>query len=219
MKHYSLTVEKREVTGKKVKKLRKEGTLPINLFGKKIKSQSLKVATIEFSKIYDQAGTTGLIELTVKGTKESHPVLIHHVQVHPVTDTLLHADFHEVELKEKMFVEVPVHLEGESPAAAQHTGVLLQVMDRLEIEALPTEIPDEIIIDVSILKEINDEIKVGDIKVKGNYTIVSDRNALVVKINPLEKEEEPEPVAPAEGEAVESKEALSEEQKAEAPQE
>lgn len=202
MKKYSITAEKRSVTGKKVKNLRKQGILPVNLYGKKVKSQSLQVPVIEFSKLYKEAGNTGLIEVTVKGDSKPHSSLIENVQIHPILDTVLHADFHEVSLTEKLTVAVPITLTGTSPIAEKHQGVLLQLMDEIEIEALPTDIPEEIVIDISGLDEIGKEITTAAIKESKTFKLVNEEDEVIVRINPLEKEEEPAPApAPAEGEA------------------
>jgi len=202
MKKYSIAAEKRTVTGKQVKKLRKQGILPVNLYGKKVASQSLQVPVIEFTKLYTEAGNTGLVELTVKGDKDTHSSLIENVQIHPITDAVLHADFHEVSLTEKLTVAVPVKLIGESPIAEKHQGVLLQLIDEVEVEALPTDIPEEITIDISGLDEIGKEITTAAIKASKSYKLVNDEDEVIVRINPLEKEEAPAPAAPAEGEAV-----------------
>lgn len=193
MKQPKLKAEKREIIGKKVKSLRSQGILPTNLYGKKIKSQALQVVTEDFVKVFEETGSTGLVELSVKGATKTHPVLINNIHTHPVSSQILHADFQEVELKEKMTVEVPVKFEGESPAAAKNIGVLLQLVDKLEVEALPTNLPDEILVDISILAEIGQEVKVSDLKSGKSYEILADADQSVVKINPLQKEEEAEP--------------------------
>lgn len=213
MKRSKITAEKRSVLGKKVKKLRKQGALPVNLYGKKIKSQALQVKTDDFKKVYKEVGETGLVDLQVDKEKETHPVLIHNIQVHPVTGDFLHADLHEVELKEKMKAEIPLVITGKSPAVESKQGVLIQPLNKLEIEALPTDLPEQIEVDISGLKEVDQEIKIKDLKLSSGVSLASgvDENTLVAKIGPLEEEiAEPQPAAeePAEGEeaAVEGEE-------------
>ena len=86
---------------------------------------------------------TGVVELQLKGETKVRPVLIHNVQLHPVTDQPLHADFYQVSLKEKVTTEIPVELVGESPAVKEQAGVLTQPLSEVEVEALPTELPDK----------------------------------------------------------------------------
>lgn len=198
-----MTAEKRAVLGKKVKKLRRENLLPVNLYGKKVKSQALQVKIDDFQKIYQEAGETSLVDLQIGKEEKTHPVLIHNVQVHPVTDKFLHADFHQVALTEKMRAEIPLMVAGESPAVSSKKGVLIQPLNKLEIEALPTDLPEQIEVDISRLAEVDQEIKVKDLKLPAGVSLSSDEdaNVLVVKIGPLEEEiAEPKP---AEEEAVE----------------
>ncbi|MBI4136800.1 50S ribosomal protein L25 [Candidatus Roizmanbacteria bacterium] len=211
---HNLSAEKRTVLGKKVKQLRRTGSLPANIYGKTITSQSVQVGAKDFQSVYTQVGETGLVELTVSGEKKPHHVLIHQPQQHPVTGEYLHVDFHEVALTEKMRVQVPIELIGESPATEKAVGVLLQLMDEVEVEALPTDLPEKIDIDISNLKEVDDMIKVSDIKAQAGFTITEEPETVIVRVNPLEKEEAPAPApaaeaaegeeaAPAEGEAKE----------------
>jgi large subunit ribosomal protein L25 len=101
--------------------LRKQGILPSNLFGKKIKSQALQIALNEFEKVWKEVGESGLIDIEVG--EKVHPVLIHNVQIHPVSGMPLHADFHEVSLTEKTTAKVPIELIGESPAVKQNLRI------------------------------------------------------------------------------------------------
>jgi large subunit ribosomal protein L25 len=197
MDRLKLSADNRKVLGKKVKKLRKEGILPGNLFGKKIKSISLQLPTAEFEKIYKEAGETGLIDLKVG--EESHPVLIHNVHVNPVTGASLHVDFHIVSLTEKTTAQVPVEITGEAPAVTQGLGILIQPISEFEVEALPQDFPEHILVDISKLEAVDQSITVADLKLDSKITLKVDPTEIVVKIGPLEKEEEA-PVAPAEGE-------------------
>jgi len=183
MKKYSLLGSKRTVVGKKVKSLRREGTIPATIYGKKVKSISVSVGFDAFEKVYAQAGETGLIELSVD--RDIRPVLIHSVQVHPVTNAPLHVEFHQVDLKEKVHANVPVELVGECPAVAQKLGVLLTVLDEIEVEALPTDLPEKITVDVSKLAEVNAEFKVSDLILPAEITVLTDQGLTVAKVGPL----------------------------------
>ena len=108
MNKLSIKAEKRKLSGRKVKKLRREGILPANIYGKKTESQQVQVNLSEFLKLYEEAGETSIVELQVNGDKK--PVLIHNLQLDPVTDVPLHADFFAVNMKEKVTAQIPVEL-------------------------------------------------------------------------------------------------------------
>ncbi|HUD20029.1 MAG TPA: 50S ribosomal protein L25 [Patescibacteria group bacterium] len=183
MKKYTLTGEKRELVGKKVKHLRREGKLPATIYGKKIKSASISISTDAFHKVYEEAGETGLVQLSVGG--DTRPVLIHSVQVDPVSYVPLHVEFHQVDLKEKVHAKVSVELTGDSPAIAQKLGVLLSVLRDVEVEALPTDLPEKILVDISKLAEVNQELKVSDLSVASGVTVLTDGTLTIVKVGPL----------------------------------
>lgn len=196
MKKHTLAGNKREALGRKVKKLRSTGQVPASIFGKKIESTSVSVALDQFLRVYKEAGETGLVELTVSGSVR--PVLIHHVQKDPVTSAILNIEFHEVDLKVKVHANVPLVTIGESPAVTQKKGVVLTILDEIEVEALPMDLPEKIEVDVSALSEVNAEVKVGDLKIPTGVTVLSDASLTVVKIGSLvSKEAEAEAAAEA----------------------
>src|SRR3989304_2087680 len=102
----TLTAELRKIVGKKVKNMRKEGIVPANIFGKDFKSKSVQVDEKEFRKVFKEAGETGVIN--VKIGSDTYPVLIHKIQLEPRADSVLHVDFHKVNLKEKITTNVPI---------------------------------------------------------------------------------------------------------------
>lgn len=163
-----LAVKPRELTGKKVKKLRRENIIPANIFGNKIKSQNIQVDEKEFLAAYKVAGETSIIELSVEGNKDTKSVLVSNLHVHPVSGNVLHIDFHQVDLKEKVTATVPIELIGESPAVKELGGVLFSPISELEVTALPTEIPSKIELDVSTLVEIGDTLTLKDLKIDTN---------------------------------------------------
>jgi len=221
----SLKVEKRKVLGKKAKKLRKEGILPANIYGKDVKSLAVQVSLKDFLPVYKKVGETGIVEVMVEGEKTSRHALIHNVQKDPVTDQPLHADFHQVSLTEKITASIPIELVGESPAVAQKLGVLIQPLSEVEVEALPTELPEQFTVDISGLKEVDQAITVGDLKAPAGVKILTSEKEILVKINPPTKEEEvtpppaeeaPPASAPAEEKPAEGKPAGEEKKKEEA---
>jgi len=209
MKKSKLEVKKRKTFGRKVKKLRDQGILPANIYGKGIQSKAVQINLKEFDKIYKEVGETGVVNLKVEGEKKTRPVLIHSPQRHPVSDFFLHADFHQISLKEKTTVEVPVELIGEAPAEKEKIGILVTLLDSLEVEALPADLPEKLEVDISNLKAIDDAVKVFDIKIdKKKIKILTSENEIVAKIESLAKEEAP-------AEEVKPEEEVSEEEKTE----
>jgi len=203
MTKLTLKAEERKMTGRKVRRLRKEGILPANIYGKNVKSVSIQVTHTDFLSVYKDAGETGIVEITLGG--KTRPVLVNDLQVDPVTEAVLHVDFFQVNLKEKVTANVPVELIGESPAEKQRLGTLVQQLDEIEVEALPTNLPDKYEFDVSGLAEVDATVTVGDLKAIKDVEILTDKEQIVAKVEPLrEEEEEPVPVADeTEGAAVE----------------
>lgn len=213
MKKYFLKATTRDLVGRKVKKLRQQGLLPATVYGKSTKSVSITVKHDEFENIYKDAGETGLVELIVEGEKTTglpagRQVLVHSVQVHPISRTPLHVEFHQVDLKEKVHANVPVVLVGEAKAVADKIGVLLTLLDEVEVEALPTDLPEKIEVDISALAEVNQEFKVSDLNIPTGVTLLSDPAVVVVKIGALvTKEAEAEVKAEEAAEAAAAAEA------------
>jgi len=205
----TLKVEKRMVLGKKVKKLRKEEVLPANIYGKNVKSLAVQVSLKDFLPVYKKVGETGIVEVKVEGEEKPRHALIHNVQRDPVSDQPLHADFHQVLLTEKITASIPVELVGESPAVQQKLGVLIQPLTEVEVEALPTELPEQFTVDISSLKEVDQAITVADLKPPTGVKILTSEKEILVKINPPTKEEEvappPAEEAPPAGEPAEEK--------------
>lgn len=187
MEKLKLTGQKRSVTGRKVKQLRKKGILPANIYGKKITSKSVQVPVKAFKDVFAKAGETGLVDLEVDG--KSVPVLIHNIQYDPITDLALHADFFQVDLKEKVTAKVPVVFVGESPAVKDKVGVLLTLLTEVEVEALPADLPDKIEVETGALRALDQVIKVNDLKVGDKVKIMTDVYLDVVKVAPLVSKE------------------------------
>ncbi|MEK7504105.1 MAG: 50S ribosomal protein L25 [Patescibacteria group bacterium] len=193
MSKHSLVSQIRTVTGRKVKALRKSGLTPAVVYGKKTKTESIQVNTKEFVKLFSQIGESTLIYLG------DRPTLVRDVTYDAVTGLPLHVDFLQVDLKEKVKANVPVKLIGESPAEKEKLGVLVQQLEEIEVEALPTDMPEHIEVDVTILAEVDQAIHVKDLKISSKVEVLSDGGQIIAKIEPMAKEE---PVAVAEVEAV-----------------
>ena len=146
-----------------------------------------------------------MVYLTVKGEKLDRPVFVRDAVVHPVTGRILHVVFHQVDLKEKVTAPVRVLLEGDAPAEKEKLGILVQQTNDVEVEALPTDMPENITLDVSSLTEVGSSLSISDIKSSPKYKVITDPETIIVKIEPLaaeEKEEAPVLVETPEGEAA-----------------
>ncbi len=197
----NIKADNRKLLGRKIKQLRSQGIVPANIFGKKINSQAISVDLKEFINIYQKVGETGVVNILLD--KKTNPVLIHNVQKHPVTDQILHVDFFQVDLKQKVTANVPVDLEGESPAEKQGLGTVVQQVNEIEVEALPMDLPDHVKVNISSLENVDQAIYIKDLVYdKKKVEVKADPEQIVVKVEPLEKIEEPVAPTPAEGEAV-----------------
>lgn len=179
-KKLSLKVDLRKIVGKKVRNLRRQGLVPGNVFGSDFKSISVSVGLKDFIVAYKIARETGVIYLTVEG--KELPVLIKNIQLHPVSDKILHVDFRKIDLTKKIETAVPVKITGLSEAVSQKGGVLLMQMESLTVEALPEDIPTQIDVDVSVIKEVGQEIKVGDLVKSAKFTVKDQAEKVIVSV-------------------------------------
>lgn len=214
----SLAAQKRTVTGKQVRKLRREGLIPANIYGPGFDSQAVSVTQKEFLHTFKTAHETGVVHLVVD--KDTYPTLIRNVQKHPVSRDIIHVDFRKIDLTKKIEAQVPVVTTGKSIAVDAKGGVLLTQLHELTVEALPNDIPDTIEIDISVLQEIGDEIKVSDIKIEKGYVIKDEPEKVILSVT-AHKEESIEPETSAvETEVITEKAETSEEtESGEAPKE
>ncbi len=189
MTNQKLKADKRKILGRKVKNLRVEGLLPANIYGKKLKSQAVQVNIDEFNKVFGISGETGLIDLTLSGKKK--PVLIHNVQKDPISDMPIHVDFLQVNLKEKVSAEVPIELVGESSAENQGLGTVVQYLDEVGVEALPTDLPEKFEVSLTELKNVDDSVMIKDLNFDSKKVeIKDDKKQIIVKVEPPREEEE-----------------------------
>ncbi|MFH1648062.1 MAG: 50S ribosomal protein L25 [Chloroflexota bacterium] len=202
MKELKLKAVKRDVLGKRNRFLRRQGVTPAHLFGHSLESQSLQCDTAELKNIVAHAGETRLISLHIEGDREPHGVFVREIQRDVLGKHLLHVDFYQVMKGEKMEVDVPIVIIGESPAMKVKGRMLVHGITELSIECLPEKVPPQIEIDISVLEEVEQAINVKDIVLDPDITVHADPEQLVVKIAEVMVEEEVEEVA-EEVEAVE----------------
>ncbi len=184
MKREELKVEKRTTLGKKVKKLRKEGIIPGNVYGKEMKSEAVQLPMADFLKVFNEVHETGLVDLKMDST--TLPVLITNVQIHPKSQQPIHADFFKVNLKEKITAKIPVVAsEAEPKAVIDKVGLLEQPVMEIEVEALPADLPENIEVNVEGLAVVDDQILVSDLKIPADVTVLAEPSQVVFKIGEL----------------------------------
>lgn len=185
MDRLSLNAEERKVLGKKVKKLRQDGKLPGHVFGKGVDGENVLVSAKEFIKTFKIAGATSLVDLKI-GAEKVRPVLVREVQYDPILGQPIHIDFFQVNLSQKVKVSVPLVLIGEQPESV-HLGetIVLQTVNELEVEALPTDLIEKIEVDITPLKNIDDAITVGQLQFdRSKLTLQVPDEEIVVKLAP-----------------------------------
>lgn len=206
--HVKLDAEPRTVLGKKVKQLRRAGTLPAVVYGPMVDgADSVQVDARDFEFTFRDVGYTSLIDLSV-GSSKSLPVFVREVQLHPVRRDILHIDFFAPNMRLPVEAQVPVHTVGELDDTIE-AEVTLGIFE-VTVSALPDMIPNEIQADISGLKEIGDQISAGDLPLPEGVELTSGEDDLIVKLDPIREEEE-EPEEEVEGEEGEEPEVVGEE--------
>lgn len=208
MDKISLKALDRTVLGKKVKNLRKAGKIPAHVFGNIKEVEHVSVNAGDFAKVFKLAGETGLIDLKI-GEDRVRPVMIKEVDVEPVKDQILHIGFYQVNLKEKVTVPVPIVLVGEGPESVKMgETVVLQTLNEVNIEALPTDLIENIEVNIQVLKEIGDSITVADLSFdRSKLTIHAEAEEVVVKLDTAVTEEMKKLLEEQEAEAAAATEA------------
>lgn len=188
MQKLTLQAEPRTISGKRVRILRRSGLVPAVIYGHGFDPISVQIPAKEFDHVFKEAGQSTIVYLDLEGTQ--HPTIIHDVAIDPVKDTVIHADLYKVRLDEKITAPVPVVFIGESPAVKDFGGILVKNINELEVEALPQDLPHEISIDLSILKNIGDHILVKDLKLGAQVTLQAKPDDSIVLVQePISEEQ------------------------------
>src|SRR6266567_7049011 len=212
-----LNASTRQIAGKRSRQLHREGKLAAVVYGHAAAATPIVLDRLEFQKVYGKSGRTHLVDLLVDGGR-TEKVLVREIQTHPRRLGPIHVDFYQVNLQEKIEVEVPVHVVGESAPVKQGDADVLQPMHTIRVECLPSDIPEAFEVDISPLEEIEAELRVSDLKIPSGVTVLDDPEELVVKIvhkREMKVEEElpaAEAGVPAEGEVAAEGEEAAEEQ-------
>ena len=191
MEQLSLKLSPREIKGKKVKRLRRDGIVPVHMYGTKTEPLSLQVEARVLRRVLIRAGANIPIDVEVEGQKGNSICFAREVQRHPVTEELLHADFLRVDATQTVTAEVPLILQGEAPAVREMGGTLIQPFSTIPVEALPMDMPAGIYVDVSHLDDFEKSVRVGELEVQEGATILRDADEMVARVlQPRIEEEE-----------------------------
>lgn len=180
MAEFTLNGETRELKGKKVRRLRSTGEVPASVYGPVAGTLSVKFPYRALELTLMKAGGTNLIDIVVDGN--TYPSLAREVQRDVIKGKILHVDFFAVDTTHKIRVEIPVVLEGQSPVIAAREGILITGPNTLTVEVLPTAILNQIVIDLTQLTAIGQEIMVKDLDLGEGSTIINEPNEMIAKI-------------------------------------
>ncbi len=176
-----LTADRRELTGKKVRRLRRQGLIPANLFGPKIESVPLQIEAASLHQALVQGGHNAIITVTINGEKNPVTSVVRGLQSDPITDELLHVDLFEIDVTQVITADIPVILIGESPAAKGQGAVISHSLNSIQVQGRPMDLPRAIEVDISGLAEIDQEIRLRDLTISDNISLLTDKDQLVVK--------------------------------------
>ena len=196
---FTIKAKKRDESTK-LDALRKGGEIPAVFYGAGKNTTSITISTVEFKKVWREAGESSAV--LIKTTEGDVDVLIHEVQVDPVTDEPIHVDFLAIDMKKKIKVNVPLVFEGISNAVKSGIGNLVKVLHEVEIEALPADLPHELVVDISSLEGLENQIFVSDLKLPSGVVVITNGAEVVASII-AQVEEKEEVVAPVDLSAIE----------------
>ena len=184
-----LTAVKRSKTDK-LRTIREGGMVPAVVYGASVENTSISVPSVDFEKILKVAGESSTITLEVSGDKtpKKFEVLIHEIQADPVKGNPIHIDFLAIDVNKPVEVAIPVEFEGIAPAEKNGLGILVKVMHEVEIEALPKNLPHNVVVDLSSLVALNDQIHAKDIKLTKEVILKTNGEEVIALIAPIKEE-------------------------------
>jgi large subunit ribosomal protein L25 len=172
-------------------KVRKNGLVPAVVYGAGVENTPISVPAIDFKKIYKEAGETTTISLSIDG--KIVPALIHDIQLDPIRGFAQHVDFLAVDLKKKISTHVPLEFTGVSEAVKSGSGVLVKVLHEIEVEALPSDMPHSLSVDISKLVTLDDNVFASDISLPQGVTLVANPEEVVAAVTAMHEEKEETP--------------------------
>ena len=177
-----IELDPRELTGKKVGRLRRAGIVPVHLYGPGMEPRALQCQASRLIQVLATAGGATPIQITIQGESVNHLAFAREIQWDPKRDDLLHVDLLAADVSRPVTAQVPVILVGESMGARNVSGTVMQQLRAVDIQALPLEMPGQIEVDISVMEEADSVIRVSDIPVPESSTVLSDLEELVVRI-------------------------------------
>lgn len=188
MSEIVLQATTRTITGKQVKALRRAGKIPAVIYGHNLTPLAITLDFKETSRSLLSVSSSQLI--TVNVDDQPHRILVRERQYHPVTGYLVHVDFQEVSMTEKLRVTVGLVYKGEAPAVKSYNGVVIFRQEELDVECLPQDMPNYIEVDISGLKEVGDVLRVSDVRLSDSIEVLADPDEILVIVTPPISEEE-----------------------------
>ncbi len=207
MAKVEIPAKPRSVSGKKVRFLRREGYIPANLYGGGIDaSVPLQIESKMLVKMLANTSRNVPVTLVIDGRNDgATTAFVWGVQHHPVTGDVLHVDFRHVDMTQRMRAQVPIVFKGQAPAVKYNVGMIAELMNHLEVECLPGDLPEKLEVDLALFEKLDQELRVKEVSLGPSVRVLTDAEQLIVKVVPIRIEkEEVTPaaeVAPAEGEA------------------
>ncbi|AQX73693.1 50S ribosomal protein L25/general stress protein Ctc [Dehalococcoides mccartyi] len=179
----SLALKPRQVFGNKNKLIRAQGLTPVHIFGHGLKSLALQADTLELESTINRAGSSHLVNIKLDTDKKTRKVFIREIQRNPIKGYLEHVDFYQINLKEKVTAEIPIHFSGESSLLKEKGHKLIAPFTHLTVEALPDDLPPEIHIDLSQFDTLEKDLYIKDIILPGGAKILNEADLLVAKVS------------------------------------
>lgn len=204
----TLSASPRTVLGKKVRRLRREGLLPANVYGRGIASTAIQLEGRAFRRVIRQAGVRSMFELAIEGEGEPRHVLVRGLDREGGTGDPIHVDFYQVDLERPIQTTIAIRLVGVAPAVADFGGTLLQNLETVSIRCLPLDIPDAVELDVSALADFDTSLTVGDLKAPERVEVLSAPDIGIATVDAPRLQIEGAPGA--DGEAAEGEAAAAE---------
>ena len=185
----NLILEPRTVLGKKVRKLRRAGIVPVHLYGRNIDPQPLQCESKILLKVLTQVGMNAPVSVTVAGQDTQQLAFVREIQFDPRRGDMVHVDFLHVELSEEISASVPIVTVGASPGARAVNGSVVQILFSLDMRALPLDIPSEIQADLAVLAAPDDVIRVSNLTIPPNVSVLVEPETMVARIEVVRVEE------------------------------
>ncbi|MCJ7511676.1 MAG: 50S ribosomal protein L25 [Anaerolineales bacterium] len=176
----TLEAARRKTTGKQVRALRREGKLPGVIYGAGIEATPIELDARQASKVLGRTTRATLVDVVLEG--ETHPSLVREIQRDPIRRIIRHVDLLKVAMDQTIRAEVPIELIGEAPAVKTLGGVLVAGVNAIQVEALPANLPDRVVVDLKVLVNIDDAITVGSLSLGAGVEVLTDSDSLVARV-------------------------------------